>query len=127
MASEKFCENESAVTFCVTVILKRGSEEKTVARNFIRKFSTGDSWFDVFDITTDDMEDDVLPRSCFDNFEKQSTITVSSKPSSTLSISEQYSPNAYDKISVLTDFDKTLKYVTIEIRDTSSTETQEKG
>ena len=101
------------ITFCVSVNLRIGDTITTVVQNSIRKFSYQDTWFDIFDVTTEN--DDSIPKCCFDNFEKLSSITVSSKP--TGSGIEQYSPNAYDKISVLIDFDKNLKYVTINITD----------
>lgn len=112
MADEKYLE-DSVVTFCVTVNLKRGNKKQAAVTNSIRKFSNTYTWYDVFDIATEAVPDDLLPKSCFDNFEKLSAISVSSRPSDCLV--DKFTPNSYDKIFVLTDFDKSLKYVTIEI------------
>ena len=103
------------ITFCVSVNLRKGDTKTTVVQNSIRKFSYQDTWFHIFDVTTEN--NDSILKCCFDNFEKLPSITVSSKP--TCSGIEQYSPNAHDKISVLIDSDISLKNVTINIIDPS--------
>ena len=104
------------ITFCVTVNLRKGDSKTTVVHNSIRKFSNRDTWFDIFDVVTEN--DESIPKCCFDNFEKLSTITVSSKP--TGSGFKRFTPKAYYEISVLINFDTTLKYVIITVIDPNS-------
>ena len=57
------------------------------------------------------MPDDVLPRLCYDNFEKLSAVSVSATPHG-----EQFNVDPYEKIHILSDFDTSLKYVTINLK-----------
>ena len=58
---------DSQITFCVTVNLRGSDTKKTVINNSIRKFSVNEhTWFDVFDIATEDVLDNLIPKSCFD-------------------------------------------------------------
>jgi len=92
--SEQFCSENPQITFCVSVNLKKGDTKSSVISNAIRKFSTQHTWYDVFDICTEN--DESIPKNCFDNFEKLSTVSVSSKLSA--SAMEQYRPKAFKQI-----------------------------
>ena len=100
------------VTFSVSVNLQKLGSKDTIAKNVIRKLKTSYTWFDVFDIVTEQIE--TIPKACIENFEKLSSISVS--PRSQAAPLEVYHPDGYDQLSVLTDFDKALKYVTIDVK-----------
>lgn len=114
---DKMADEGERVTFAVTVIEKKGPETIFHARNSIRKFSTNESWFDVFSALTENV---AIDPEIDEHFEKIASVQVSSN----LENPTQFSPDTYDKISVLYDFDKTLKYVTITIKTTPQQEEQ---
>lgn len=95
---DKMADEGERVTFAVTVIEKKGPETIFHARNSIRKFSTNESWFDVFSALTENV---AIDPEIDEHFEKIASVQVSSN----LENPTQFSPDTYDKISVLYDFD----------------------
>ena len=89
------------------------TENKTTAfiKNAIRSVEKSSTWFDIFDYSTDRLSDDDFPTDMWDKFEKLATIGVSSTVNR-----EQFYPDPYEKISVLRDFDESLRYATIHIK-----------
>ena len=101
----------SDAIFSVKVLLKKGDSLKRIVKNTIRKTSTKSSWYDLFDEVTGHIDESPdIPNSVWNDFEKHATISVSSSQNG-----EQYHPDPYDIIKTLHDFDKSLRYVTIEI------------
>ena len=104
-------ENENSVSFSVTIALKTGKNEQTVAKNSIRKTLTTNTWYDLFEAVTENVpESPDFPGSIWNDFEKNSSVAVSAAQAG-----EPYYPDPYDEIKTLTDFDKTLRYVKIQV------------
>ena len=107
---------DEALTFSVSVNkVVDGKNNEQIIKNNIRRISKTSTWFDLFDYATDTVPDDVLPRLCYDNFEKLSAVSVSATPHG-----EQFNVDPYEKIHILSDFDTSLKYVTINLKIESS-------
>ena len=107
---------DEALTFSVSVNkVVDGKNNEQIIKNNIRRISKTSTWFDLFDYATDTVLDDVLPRLCYDNFEKLSAVSVSATPHG-----EQFNVDPYEKIHILSDFDTSLKYVTINLKIESS-------
>ena len=103
---------DEALTFSVSVNkVVDGKNNEQIIKNNIRRISKTSTWFDLFDYATDTAPDDVLPRLCYDNFEKLSAVSVSATPHR-----EQFNVDPYEKIHILSDFDTSLKYVTINLK-----------
>ena len=101
----------SAVVFSVSVLLKKGDSSRNIVRNSIRKTSTKNSWYDLFEEVTQQIDESPdIPSSVWTDFEKHASISVSSSQNG-----EQFHPDPYDIIKTLHEFDKSLKYVTIQI------------
>lgn len=105
-----------SVTFSVSVkFLDRHDDskpEKYVVKNVITRFQKSDTWFDVFEIVTEDI---AIPKSVDETFEKIAKVKVSKTQST-----ETFTANPYDQVSVITDFDSSMKYVLIEIDNTEA-------
>ena len=72
-------ECSSAVVFSVTVLLKKGDSSRNVVRNSIRKTSTKNSWYDLFEEVTQQIDESPdIPSSVWNDFEKLASISVSS-------------------------------------------------
>jgi hypothetical protein len=95
------------------------NSSKTLIKNAIRKYKTNYTWFDVFD----EFENLQLPKEIYENFEKHARIVVSSKSTAC----ETFDADPYDSISVLTDFDPTLKFVTINVKEIDHSTINEEG
>ena len=108
--------NENSVTFSVTIALKTGKNEQTVVKNSIRKTLTTNTWYDLFEAATENVpESPDFPGSIWNDFEKNSSVAVSSAQTG-----EPYYPDPYDEIKTLTDFDTTLRYVKIQVINSES-------
>ena len=106
-------ENENSVTFSVTIALKTGKNEQTVVKNSIRKTLTANTWYDLFEAAKENVpESPDFPGSIWNDFEKNSSDSVAV---SSAQAGEPYYPDPYNEIQTLTDFDKTLRYVKIQV------------
>ena len=64
-------ENENSHSFSVTIALKTGKNEQTVAKNSIRKTLTTNTWYDLFEAATENVpESPDFPGSIWNDFEK---------------------------------------------------------
>lgn len=97
------------VIFSVTInfINKKEESRSCLLKNAIRKFSTLDTWYDVFDKTTEGIE---IAQNVLDNFEKAAHVSVQKSMGT-----ETFDASPYDQIKILTDFDPLLKFVTINV------------
>lgn len=113
MADEKSASASSSEdkTFSVSVVRKNAGQTYPIIKNSIRRIGTSSTWFDLFDYATDMIEEDVLPKRAWDEFEKIAKVSVSHS----LTSNEQFNVDPYEKINVLSDFDPNLKYVNIEL------------
>ena len=72
-------ECSSAVVFSVNVLLKKGDSSRDIVRNSIRKTSTKNSWYDLFEEVTQQIDESPdIPSSVWNDFEKLTSILVSS-------------------------------------------------
>ena len=72
-------EKENSVSFSVTIALKTGKNEQTVAKNSIQKTLTTNTWYDLFGAATENVpESPDFPGSIWNDFEKNSSVAVSS-------------------------------------------------
>ena len=99
------------VTFSVSVFEETANKTTVVVKNAIRSVEKSSTCFDLFDYCTDRLSDDDFPTDMWDKFEKLATIGVSSTVNG-----EQFYPDPYEKLSVLRDFDESLRYATIHIK-----------
>ena len=92
----------NSVTFSVTIALKTGKNELTVAKNSFRKTLNTNTWYDLFEAATENVpESPDFPGSIWNDFEKNSSLAVSSAQAG-----EPYYPDPYDEIKTLTDLTK---------------------
>ena len=94
----------NSVTFSVTIALKTGKNEQTVAKNSFRKTLNTNTWYDLFEAATENVpESPDFPGSIWNDFvfEKNSSVVVSSAQAG-----EPYYPIPYDEIKTLTDLTK---------------------
>ena len=69
------------------------------------------SWYVLFDEVTGYIDESPdITSSVWNDFEKHASVSVSLTQNG-----EQYHPDPYDIIKTLNDFDKSLRYVTIQI------------
>ena len=72
-------ECSSAVVFSVNVLMKKGDSSRKIIRNSIRKTSTKNSWYDLFEEVTQQIDESPdIPSSVWNDFEKLASISVSS-------------------------------------------------
>ena len=72
-------ECSSAVVFSVNVLLKKGNSSRKNVRNSIRKTSTKNSWYDLFEEVTQHIDESPdIPSSVWNDFEKLASMSVSS-------------------------------------------------
>ena len=63
-------ECSSAVVFSVNVLLKKGDSSRNIVRNPIRKTSTKNSWYDLFEEVTQQInESPDIPSSVWNDFD----------------------------------------------------------
>ena len=68
----------SAVVFSVNVLLKKGDSSRKIVRNSIRKTSIKNSWYDLFEEVTQQIDESPdIPSSVWNDFEKLASISVS--------------------------------------------------
>ena len=108
------------VTFSVSVFEETANKTTVIVKNAIRSVEKSSTCFDLFDYCTDRLLDDDFPTDTWDKFEKLATIGVSSTVDG-----EQFYPDPYEKISVLRDFDESLRYATIHIHSSDHENEQE--
>ena len=84
-------ECSSAVVFSVNVLLKKGDSSRNIVRNSIHKTSTKNSWYDLFEEVTQQIDESPdIPRSVWNDFEKFASILV--PPSQN---GEQFHPDSW--------------------------------
>ena len=72
-------ECSSAVVFLVNVLLNMGDSLRNIVRNSIHKTSTKNSWYDLFEEVTQQIDESPdIPRSVWNDFEKLASISVPS-------------------------------------------------
>ena len=72
-------ECSSAVVFSVNVLLKKGNSSRKNVRNSIRKTSTKNSWYVLFEEVTQHIDESPdIPSSVWNDFEKLASMSVSS-------------------------------------------------
>ena len=72
-------ECSSAVVFSVNVLLKKGDSSRKIVRNSISKTSTKNSWYDLFEEVTQEIDESPdNPSSVWNDFGKLASISVSS-------------------------------------------------
>ena len=116
MAADVDC-GTSLVTFSVNVNKLEGENKYPVVKNTIWRIDKTSTWFDLFDYATNTLTEDDLPQDAWDNFEKVASVSVSASLQG-----GQFNVDPYEKIHVLSDFDPTLKYVTINLKLETPTE-----
>ena len=83
-------ECSSAVIFSVNVMLKICNSSRNIVRNSIRKTSTKNSWYDLFEEVTQQIDESPdIPSSVWNDFEKLASISVSSSQNG-----EQFHPDS---------------------------------
>ena len=83
-------ECSSAVVFSVNVLLKKGESSRNIVRNSIRKTSTKNSWYNLFEeVTQQTDESPDIPSSVWNDFEKLASISMSSSQNG-----EQFHPDS---------------------------------
>ena len=77
--------------FSVNVLLKKGdSSRNIIVRNSIGKTSTKDSWYDLFEEVTQQIDESLdIPSSVWNDLEKLASISVSSSQNG-----EQFHPDS---------------------------------
>ena len=115
---DKKRKHADEITFSVSILTVQGDERKFKCKNVIKRFYTDETWFDVYcDVTSDGVSHEIDK-----NFEKIAKIEVSTSPTDIV----KYNADPYDEISVLSEFDRALKHVTITLKsDNLSNETTE--
>ena len=84
-------ECSSAVVFLVNVLLKKGDYSGNIVRNSIHKRSTKNSWYDLFEEVTQQIDESPdIPRSVWNDFEKLASISVPSSQNG-----EQFHPDSW--------------------------------
>ena len=72
------------------VLLKKGDSSRDVVRNSIRKTSTKNNWYDLFEEVTQQVDESPdIPSSVWNDFEKLASISVSSSQNG-----EQFHPDS---------------------------------
>ena len=62
-------ECSSAAVFSVNVVLKKGNSSRNIVRNSIRKTSTKNSWYDLFEEVTQQIDESPdIPSSVWNDF-----------------------------------------------------------
>ena len=62
----------------MNVLLKKGDSSRNIVRNSIRKRSTKNSWYDLFEEVTQQIDESPdIPSSVWNDFEKLASISVS--------------------------------------------------
>ena len=97
--------------FSMSVFKETANKTTVVDKNAIWSVEKSSTWFDLFDYCTDRLSDEDFSTDTWDKFEKLATIGVSSTVNG-----EQFYPDPYEKISVLRDFDESLRYATVHIK-----------
>ena len=83
-------ERSSAVVFSVNVLLKKGDSSRDIVRKSIRKTSTKNSWYDLFEEVTQQIDESPdIPSSVWNDFEKLASVSVSSSQNG-----EQFHPDS---------------------------------
>ena len=83
-------ECSSAVVFSVNVLLKKGDSLRKIVRNSISKTSTKNSWYDLFEEVTQEIDESPdIPSSVWNDFGKLASISVSSSQNG-----EQFHPDS---------------------------------
>ena len=76
--------------FLVNVLLKKGNSSRNIVRNSILKRSTKNSWYDLFEEVTQQIDESPdIPSSVWNDFEKLASISVSSSQNG-----EQFHPDS---------------------------------
>ena len=84
-------ECSSAVVFLVNVLLKKGDSSGNIVRNSIHKTSTKNSWYDLFEEVTQQIDESPdIPRSVWNDFKKLASISVPSSQNG-----EQFHPDSW--------------------------------
>ena len=74
----------------VNVLMKKGDSSRKIIRNSIRKTSTKNSWLDLFEEVTQQIDESPdIPSSVWNDFEKLASISVSSSQNG-----EQFHPDS---------------------------------
>ena len=70
-------ECSSAAVVSVNVVLKKGDSSRNIVRNSIRKTSSKNSWYDLFEEVTQQIDESPdIPSSVWNDFEKLASISV---------------------------------------------------
>ena len=83
-------ECSSAVVFSVNVLMKKGDSSRKIIRNSLLKTSNKNSWYDLFEEVTQQIDDSPdIPSSVWNDVEKLASISVSSSQNG-----EQFHPDS---------------------------------
>ena len=82
-------ECSSAVVFSVNVLLKKGDFSRNIVRNSVRKCPPKNSWYDLFEEVTQQIDESPIPSSVWNDFEKLASISVPSSQNG-----EQFHPDS---------------------------------
>lgn len=105
----KWDSQNELFTICSSIVVSCGEQKKNICSNRLYQYETDCTWEDVYEDLIQD-----------ENFSRHKTDVVSVTVSNSLqctssSCSLSMTPDFYNKISVVRDFDKTLKYVSFKV------------